>query len=297
MEGVYRQLQDHFGLNTNHIQILETLEHSNLEAKNLCEKTKIPRGRIYEYLNFLVEKGIIEKSKQRPYKYSITHLEQSIMSFTKHKIDSMVKIQSEIIDLMQEHSEQVEMFKNNKQYTETHLAMLVEGKSFKYTSPHLSFPYTLYPYDYELFVKLRKAIISSRPTTTFSGTDVIFLIYKTYLDAFKEGKVVTGILEKASFDRNIKIIKSLGKPFFDKWKKTVLEQFKKYGLKTYVLDEYIPHQIDINEKRATVALRFHGVTSGISMRSKDAVKFYDRVFEQNLKRAKDVVPMIKKLKY
>ncbi len=298
METVYTKLQETFGLNDKHILILKALKHDGLGAKKICEKTKIPQGRIYEYLNHLIDNKLVEKTHKKPFTYSVYDLNYNVIGFMKHKMENMLRAQTEVMDLMKGSGlDYVDIVNSSTKFTQMHLAMIAEAKSLKYISLHNSFPYALYPLEQSKFIKMRKAIVDSRPTITSFDGQMALLVFRTYKDALTQGKEIHVVLEKSSFDFHVNIIKGMGKKFFDYWKDTMIEQSKNYNIKAYVLDEYIPMQIDVNDRRVNISMRHLGVTSGVVIHSKDVVKFYSKIFDQNCKRAEDILPLIKKLKF
>jgi adenylate cyclase, class 2 len=296
MKSLLYRLGEYFDLNNNHIKILESLLYENLDAKKICDKTKIPQGRIYDYLNYLIKNRLIEKSLKKPHIYSVKNLNETILMFMKTRIDDMISAQSEIMELM-EGSEQYyfERIKDSKKFTQTHLSMISETKKrLNYISLHTSFPYTLYPFDKDMFIKLRKAIVDSRPTITAFDLNSAIISFNTYKEFLESGKEMNVIFEKRSFENHINVIKKLGDAFFNRWKKMILEQFQKYNIRVYVIDEYLPMQIDINEKRVNLSLRHHDLINGISISGQGITELYNTIFEQRLKRSEDVVPLIKR---
>lgn len=58
------------GLNAYEIEaIIVLLEHGEMTAMEISQKTSIPYSKIYEVLNFLKEKGWLKSSESRPFKY------------------------------------------------------------------------------------------------------------------------------------------------------------------------------------------------------------------------------------
>ena len=297
-DPLLEKLKENFNLDEKHVLILEIL-HTNdgFNAKQICEKTQIPLGRIYDYLNYLLKNKLIQRSHKKPFLYSIADLNENVIGFMKKRVDNLVGAQSEIMDMMKK-SElgYFERITSTKKFTHVHLSMISETKkAFNSISLHTSFPYMLYPYKRDMFLKLRKSIAGSRPTITFFDPQVALLVYKTYLEAFEKGKEFNLIFEKKSFDFHVKIIKKLGKSYFNEWKKTVIEQFKKYNIRGFVIDEYLPLQMDVNEKRVNIILRHHSIINGIVIYGRDITELYNQIFMQHKLRAKDVLPLIKNL--
>jgi sugar-specific transcriptional regulator TrmB len=300
MDALILKLKQSFGLDDRHADILDALNKAeNLDAKQICRQTGIALGRIYDYLNFLLENKLIIRSSRRPYTYSIGNIQESIIDYTKGKIDNMLESQYDLIEMMGKSvPEHFDRITSSRKFTQIHISMITEAKKvIKYICLHTAFPYVLYPMDKNMFIKMRKAVVESRPTITSFDPMVTVLVYKTYLEAFESGKEFLVILEKKSFESHIDVIRKLGENFFRYWKSKVLEQLKRYNIKAYLIDEYLPFQIDINEKRVNVSFRHFEIINGVVIYGKDIIDLYNQVFEQHLQRAKEVLPIIKKLKF
>jgi len=298
MDKVFEKLKQNFGLRGKHILILEAIKDEKLNAKQICDKTSIPQGRIYAYLNDLLENKIINRTPKKPYVYSISNLNKNVINFMKQKMDVMVEAQSEVMDMMKGPGiEQVEIVNNSKKFTEVHLRMITESKVLKYISLHTSLPYVMYPFEFDDFIKLRRAVVKNRPTITFFDHNNATLIHKTYLDAFKKGKKMIVVFEKQSWENHLNVVRSLGREFFDRWKRQVLDNFEKYNIQVYIIDEYLPMQVDVNERRVNFSVRHLGIITGVVLLSNEVTKFYNQFFDQTCKRAKLLKPILIKAQF
>ncbi len=75
---------------------LTLLRSSDLTARELSEKSKIPTGRIYEILEELKNKGMIEIKSTRPKIYSALSINQSINNLISY-LDNLHKRKTEIL--------------------------------------------------------------------------------------------------------------------------------------------------------------------------------------------------------
>jgi predicted adenylyl cyclase CyaB len=298
MEEITQYLVKYFGIDENQINIFKTLlEHNNINAKEIAKLANINSGRIYEYINKLVTLNLVKKSSKRPYTYFIDDINESIIRFTKNKIDDLVRIQSNMLEYIDKKEQPFfERIDSSSAFTKNHVSMVSEdNNSFKYISLHKSFPYLLYPFDKENFVKLRKAITKDRNTITNSKTGEILLIRQAYIDSCEKMKNIEAIFEMNSFLHHIKIIKSLGNEFFEIWRESIIKQMKKYNIKVYVLNEYIPFQIDVSLNKVNVCFRYEEIISGIVIQEENMVKLYNKVFDQYKQRAQNIIPLIKRM--
>jgi hypothetical protein len=297
MEVIYNSLRKEFGLKDNHIAIIKELETKNLSAENVCRLTAIPTGRIYEYLNLLVEKGIVKKSAKRPFMYSIPDLKRSVVRFTQNRIDEMTRSQSEIMyQLRQVNSQAVDVVTNAMVFTQNHINMALEGSVFKVMCIKGSFPYILYPRGFDDFVRIRGIVTKARTTISRAGQDMAHLIHKAYQETLDAGNRLIVILDRAAFDFHMKLFHdTLGKEEFVAMLNDVIEKLMLYDAKVYVVDEHNPLQMDVSEKRVCLSLRYLGVTTGITIESEEAVRFFSLAIEEKIKNAQDVLPMLKKI--
>ena len=188
----YTILRKEFGIREKEISILRAIEASKLSAKQICDATGIPKGRVYEHLNSLLEKGLIERSAKKPYSYFISDTRGNILVFMKERIDSMVKAQSEIIEMMEKAGgEHIEKIESSEKFTYTHLNMISSSNDFRMIGVHDSFPYFLYPASFNDFLRLRNLISSKRATISFTDPERILYVYKTYKKAAKEKRKIS----------------------------------------------------------------------------------------------------------
>ncbi len=294
MEGVYHSLRKEFGLKDKHIAIIKELGSRELAAEELCRKARIPTGRIYEYLNALVEHGIVKKSAQRPFKYSIPDLKRSIVRFTQNRIDDMMRMQSEMMVGLQS-GQQVSMLHNAMAFTQAHISMVLESNVYRIMCIQGSFPYLLYPRDFDSFMRIRDIVTKARPTISRPGQDMAHLIYKAYQDALEAGKRLIVVFDKTTFDFHMDLFRDTLGHEFAALLKDIIQKLQAYDVKVYVVDEYNPLQIDVSEKRVSLSLRYVGVTTGIIIEGAEAVQFFTRAFDEKIKKAKDVLPMLREL--
>ncbi|MBI2147175.1 ArsR family transcriptional regulator [Candidatus Woesearchaeota archaeon] len=296
METLYSQLKANFGLKDKHVLIMKALYQHELRAEDICKATHIPQGRIYDYLNFLVENGLVERSHKKPFLYSIKDLRKSVIWFTKQKIDGMVQSQDEIIGRFKDEAQSsFSLITDSAVFTKTHCDLITKSKIFRVLAIHRSFPYMLYPENLQDFVAVRKLITSSRPTITTNNSESILLVYRCYMDAFHKGKKMTCIMERETFDKHLKLFEQYFPP--DKLAailQDIVTKLKKYGAEVFVIDEYSAMQTDFNEKEVCLCVNYSGITNGFHTRSKELASFFNRVFMEKMKRADPVLPLLEK---
>ncbi|MFT4303996.1 MAG: helix-turn-helix domain-containing protein [Candidatus Woesearchaeota archaeon] len=297
---IIEKLQQNFGLDKRQALILKVLiSNKEMSAKDLSKTTGITMGRLYEQLSILEEVKIIERIGRRPFKFRTINLDEKVIDFTQSKIRKMLKSQADILEIVNETKSTVfDRINDSKKFTYEHLNMISESKkTIKYISLHTSFPFLMYPMDINKFEQLRKIIVNKRMTITFYDHYITRMIFNTYYDALKEGKSFEVIFELSSLISHMEIIASQGEFFFKNWKKMVLDQIKLYNLKIYVIDEYTPFQIDINEYKVNISFRHEKIINGIIIRGREITELYSKVFEQHKLRAKNILPILQNANY
>jgi hypothetical protein len=245
-----------------------------------------------------LSKGLIERSPKKPFSYFVSDARQNVLLFMKDRIDRMVNAQSEIIEMMEKSGgEHIERIESGSGFTYTHLNMISSSSDFRMIGVHGSFPYFLYPSNFNDFMKLRNLISSKRATISFTDPERTLYVYKTYKKAEKDKRNVTVVFEAETFLGHMEMIKKgLGKAFLRKMLDDGIKKLKSGAGNVYIINEHLPFQIDVNERSVGVSIKHKGLTNGLLIYSKDAVKMYSNVIEQHRKRAKPLLPIMQKLR-
>ena len=294
-EELVRILTQSFGVGDKHLAIIQRLENNALTAEALCKSTGIPQGRIYDYLRFLVDAGLVQKTTKRPYRYSIPDLKKNLVGFTQQAIDRLIQYQSEMMYLLkQDKLPAIASLSNAMLVTQTHLSLLTEAQPFRIICISGSYPYLLYPTEFKAFIKLREMVASVRPTISHGGKDVAPLVHRAYLDAVKQGKRILVLFDRKTFDFHMALFREkLGNNGFVRLLRENLDRLEKSHVQAYVMSDVSPLQIDINEKKVCVSMRYLGASSGLSMSHEDVVAFYQRFFDQKMSTATDVRELLR----
>ncbi|MBN1376877.1 hypothetical protein JW949_00935 [Candidatus Woesearchaeota archaeon] len=289
MNEIIKELGTEFSLKFRYLLILEQLYNKSLSAHDISKLTNIPMGRIYSFLNELLSWGLIEKTSQRPALYTMTNPQENITNFMKYKFDDLVEKEKKILDYMQkkESIENIEIIHNGDDFTFKQIQLLAECRKIRTVVRHGSIPFPVYPSNSVEFRKVREAIEKNRQTLAHTTHEMTFLIYKAHRDAYEKGKHFSAIIEKSALDFNLNIIKSqLGNDFLKKIINDLKRKIKKYGMKIYVIEEYVPMQIFIIENKVMLSLIHLGVTTGAVIQSEDMVSLYHDFYDDMVRRSK-----------
>ena len=291
MREIIKELASEFDLKSKHLFILDALYDQDLCAAVISKKTNIPMGRIYDFLNDLLEYGLIEKTSKKPSVYSMKNPGERITSFLKYKFDRLVEKENKILDMIRKKQtiESVEVINSGDEFTFKQIQLLSECKAIRTVVRHGSIPFPIYPSNSEEFQKVRDIIVKNRATLAHTTHEMTFMIYKAHKDAYERGKHFSAIIEKGALDFNLNIIESkLGKKFLTKMVKDIKEKIKRYGMKIYVINEYVPMQIFITEKKVMLSIIHLGITTGVVIQSDEVVKLYRDFYDDMIERSKPI---------
>jgi len=76
-------------------------------AREIHEITKIPRGRVYETLNILIDKGFVYSSKDNPARYSAADVSRTFENIKREKMIFLDRLSTSLQNLEKEKKEQL----------------------------------------------------------------------------------------------------------------------------------------------------------------------------------------------
>ncbi len=291
LDKIFLELQDGFGLKNQHIEILKALQFEALSAEKICDTTKISPGRIYLFLNELLDSGLIQKTPRKPYVYWMENPKEKIITFMKNRFDTFVKNEHRVIQLLEEKENihHIEHIDTSSQFVYVYMKMLHQCNEVYALAISNSLPFEFYSHNKDDFLKIRNLIITTRPTLAHRTPEKSLLAFQTLQEFFQSKKKYIAVMEKKSFDfhKNL-IIKEFGQAFFDKVVHDLKTKMSAGNLKLYVIDDTNPMQLFISDDRVFFSLRHHGETSGVLLRSKDIAGLYMELFNSVLSRAEPI---------
>jgi len=295
MNKLLLELKNGFGLRDKHIQIIKVLDKWPLTADQISKQAEIPLGRVYEYLNQLIELKLIEKTSKKPYFYEIKDLNKNIIDFIKHRSDQMVESKSRVMNLMVGTGapEHIEMIDTKEKYSLVHLDIVSESSEAKIICHHNSFPFALYPRRWDDFLATRNLVRKQRSTIAFADYNSIYLIFKTYKDIFDMKKTIHIIMERSTWDKTIEMFKEeFGTLYVRHYLREVEKRLLEGEVEVYLTEEYQPIEVDLNNIRVGVAIRHGELTTGIVVQSSKSLAVFHKLFDQAKSRS---IPLLRVL--
>lgn len=291
IKTIISELKNREYLNQKQVLILEKLIFEKLSAKELSKKINIPLGRIYEPLNFLIKKSLIEKIGKKPCFYSFEEPKEKIINFLKKKFDKFVDDENTIINMLDEKiNSKIEFLKSKHDFT-FYLVKLLSSckKGLRTVARYDSLPFIFYPSNKKDFVKFRELITKKRTTIAHTSETKAVMVYNAYQDALKKKKKFRAICNEETFLWHIDLIKKhLGNDFLEMIITDFKKKCKKYDIKMFIIKEYLPMQIFIIHNKVVLFHIHLGVGSGIEIQNKETVELYTGMFNDMLKRSKPI---------
>lgn len=277
-------LKKNFDLKKNHVLIIKTLYPDNeLTADQILAKTKIPKGGIYEFLNYLLKYDLIEKSLDVPAKYSVKNFNKKLLNFLHKEFENFSRKEAELLELLKEKEEfGFNLITNTEQYTFELINAANGGSKFDAVIRHGSIPYELYPEDEKDFIKLREIIWAKRKV--LSGTEnpnLAIILYKAIKDIWNKKKPIRYLITKSGFDYNLNLIKDkLSEDEFKEIVRSILKKLKKYDIKMKVTSEHSPFNLFISDKKVMFVIAHETkIITGFTSTNKEIISVYQNLFE------------------
>jgi len=297
LSEVLEELRNNFHLKKNHLMILKLLLAEACTADEICERTTIPKGRIYNLLNELISMRLIEREQSVPAIYSMKNPNDTILNFLKYAFSKEVQKQTRVIAMLEEKAkfERIEMIITNEAYDYEQIALIMEAKWLKTIHRELSISWFIQPRDENEFWKVRQEINKRRRASTTPKKDISILKYRAYADVYKD-KPIEQIMTKEALEAYANIIRDLyGKKAVKQWAKDVIEGLEKHkNVKLYILDT--PSSMFntfISDKAVLYILISKGEITGIKLIGNRAVDLYEKYFEELRAKTKPIQEYLK----
>ncbi len=296
---VLKELKTSFYLKKNHLVILKLLSAEACTADEICARTTIPKGRIYNLLNELIEMKLIEREDGVPAVYSMRNPNDRILDFLQYKFEKEMEKQSRLLSLLEEKTkiERVEVITDNRGYDYELIGLISKAEWLKTIHRELSISWFIQPRDEEEFWKIRQVINKRRRAATTPSKEISLLKYRAYMDFYME-KPIEQIMTKEALDAYVKIIREIyGNASVKKWAGEILEDLKNHkNVKLFILDTASSvFNTYVSDREVLLILVFMGEISGIRVIGKRVSDLYEKAFEELRSRATPIEHYLEKL--
>ncbi len=282
------------GFHKYHLLIIDSLLNQKKTAKQVSEEKKIPMGRIYDFLNQLIEEGIVEYEIITPTVYYINDFEKKLVNYLDNFFLEKIKKQNELFEAIKTTKPVVKPI-----YTTNYFDKVVDkermAKNVKFIKKirrDTSYPFFFYPEDYDESVKYLVKI-HNKPVSYFKDPVKQKLFVKAHENQKETySKYPTQLMVSMySIDYFFKAIKEhFGKEDALKKLKQMKKNLSKYPLiKFKISKERFPYHLMVTNQAAIIALREEKVNKknlvGTYFKGGNIIKQYSEIFNLKFKKA------------
>jgi predicted transcriptional regulator len=286
-EEVYGELEKEFGLRKNHLLILKALESEALTADQLCDKTKIPKGRIYDFLNTLIERKLISKREGAPAVYEMKDLRKAVSDFLEHSFDDFVKRETRLLERLGGGAgqESISILANMDDFNLSFARAIRENDSMTCVMSCPSVPYVFYPTE-EWFNLLRPTVTSKRKTATGLGESAL-LLYRTVRETWEKKKKLNYVTTGEAIALHFKLCREiLGREKLDQYVRKIEEHLKRFpNINVWVAEENPLLHVWGAGNMTTIILKEIGGPIGILINSEKGQTFRNAVLKQMIEKS------------
>lgn len=273
-------LEKKFQLRQNDILILSIMTKEGLTAEDICKKTNIPKGRIYDFLNDLLQKKLILKNTNSPAKYFIDNARMHINAFIRAENDDFIQRQRQLNSLVEELENPVMVTIESKiDYARWLVKALEEDNEVMLICPHRAVPFALvYPEDEEEFIRVRQLINNNRSTLTGANeiTRELFHAYSTIVDGKKPAKL---LMWSEAVQWHLQQSRKILKSKYSTLVKQIQTKLKRPNIQARMIPNAFPYHLFVSDKRVITLLIFEDKISGLVIMDQKAVRMYRQLFE------------------
>lgn len=300
---IFEELQKDFNLRKNHILILDALSKDEYTADRLAKETEIPMGRIYEFLNDLLNWKLVEKEEGHPAVYKVSNLKERILDFLRFQTEDVISRERKLISLIDEENEteRTTIINGREELAFMTMKTTLESKQILSVVKYETIPTVFYPFEEEEFVKLRNYFgkkTGDKSAIFKGGVDASRLqLYRTNKEGYAKGKKVTYVMDRHSFDHYVNLLRQLGPKRMKEVLRTIIHQFDQYkNVKVYVVEKNLPISIRIyDNSRVLIRIVHLDAPMGIFIQSKKVASFYNSFFEDLFSQAVPASKLMKKI--
>jgi len=272
-------LERDFNLKSNHIAILREISTAGLSADEISAKTGIPKGRIYDFLNELIDMRLLLKQNNVPVRYHVDNAKNRIAEFLKIKSEELSLKQERLKTLLLEHEGgSVFYIKQNLDYISELKKSLREDNEFQLVCPSNVVPLGFfYPLSDTEYLKFRSVLIKKRLTMAGAGRDVLSVAH-AYRDAIMKGKPIKCFVWKEALNFHFKLYKkTMGQSALKKLFGEIKKWHSEYKVETHITTRPFPYYLFVSDRRIISFVIFAGTISGLSIQNAEAVETHKQL--------------------
>ena len=288
-DDVIRALEQEFDLGTPHSKILRALNASpKMTADEICAATSLPKGRIYDYLNYLVDSGLICKGTETPAAYFMGNYADRLTTFVRKQYEGVLRKEQRLNQLLEGNtSSQVETFNSRILFNLEVMSLLSRKQKVKVILRYDVAPYFFFMPSRERFVSLHSRVTRGRPVLTREEERNAMMLFDAYKEAFESGKEITYIMGEEALEYHAKLLAGINRVGVKQEFKRLKQQLEEYPkVRILVTKEHSPMNTHVSSPEVLMAVVYGDAWTGIRIRSREAAKVYEYMFDEMAGKAK-----------
>jgi predicted transcriptional regulator len=300
LKSIINKLKHYFDLKDNHILILEALYNEDLTAEKICDKTKISRGRIYEFLNYLVEYKLVyqEKEPGKASIYTLRHFEDQILMFLVQKIKEEVLAERELLKNIHK-KDKINVLVGNRHVAFTFCKLILSGNFLYGLTNNRATSSIFVPKKTEDYYEFNDILKNNKISLFNTRKKIMRLVDGTFKTAVKDGLEVKRVINQQAIDILTKsILEEYGKQkTIDCLKLAKLRSIRYKTAEFKVIKENYPNHLFINDDCVYLMISSDNNVSAVLIQNKEAVQLYSEIFKEIFNRGTPLIDYLdKKLK-
>ncbi len=288
IEVILKELRKNFQLKENHILIIRALVEKKLTAEGICEKTGIPKGRIYELLNELISLKLIQRKRGTPSYYVIEDLESNTLKFLRSCFDNLMERQQRVISLLSKEGQKVEVVTDREKCIFLLREALSKDNDFRVVFGSKSVPFFFYPEENKKYLMVRKEFSKKRETLLGDGRNVI-LVKDSYIDACRKGKKFKFLITEDAFKLHMKLLSgALRKRELREVMLNIRKYLQRYRIGLRVTKGHIFNYIYSTNSETFIIFFSPSMVIGLLIKSRNAANAFSEMFDDVYKKSSPV---------
>jgi predicted DNA-binding protein YlxM (UPF0122 family) len=287
------ELEKRFNLTKFESSIIMSLKDQDLSADEICDTTNIPKGRIYQFLNNLVDKKLIEKIEKNPALYSTVNFPEKVSDFLDDKLMETRLFEKEAISLLNRTKpEETAIISNSGEYKHNVLKILKESNHVDIIQKNGSIPFIFYPGDRNDHAKIRHNISKTR--ITFTGEGIESCKFHEGHHELSHSVIINCIADSESMKTYLDICKEyFGTAKFRSFIEKILKCIIRHKMKIKIIDESHPYNLYVSDNYSMLSIIYHKSIMGFSTTAPSIIKIYEGIFNQYYQNGISVQKFIK----
>jgi sugar-specific transcriptional regulator TrmB len=284
---IYELLKTDYGFRENHILILEALRRGDMTADSICKSTKIPKGRVYNFLNFLVDNKIITAGQGYPKLYSACPWQTRIKDFLQHHFSKTVEDEKFMRGLIKGEEKDIISINSDEEFV-WHLRRVLLARK-KFNAVTFLLPHLLYTNDPRRFSRFSEHLIEDE--FSLSPNPVInFMIKDAFWEAYARNEEFIYIVDEEGLKDYLNTLNRL----FEKKEvaeilKGIKECLEKKMVSIFVTKVKNPYYMLVTECEVFLIVIAKRFVEGVLIKNKEIATVYKKMFAEQISKSENLL--------